>query len=103
MRIGYLALVKNLQENIHNVRVSFFDFVKQNNRIRLSADALGELSRLVISHISGRRSDYFSNTVLLHIFRHIKTDKRIDRIKHLFRQNFDKLGFSYACGSHKDK
>ena len=33
--------VKDLQKYIHNIRMSFFNLIKQNNGIRLSSDLFG--------------------------------------------------------------
>ena len=77
--IGYLALVQYLEQDIHYIGVSLFNLVEQDYGIWLSADALSQLSRLVIADISGRRADYLGNAVLLHVLRHIKPDKRIYR------------------------
>ena len=80
-----------------------FDLVKQNYRIRLSADALGELSRLVVTYVSRRRTYYLRYAVLLHILRHIKPDKRVNRIKHLLGKYLYKLGLTHARGTYEDE
>ena len=58
LRIRYFALIKNLKKDIHNIRVGFFNLIKQDDRIRLSANLFGKLSRIVITDISGWRTDY---------------------------------------------
>ena len=63
-----MTVIQNLEKNIEYIRMSFFDFIKQNNRVRILSDLLAQLSALLISHISGRRTDHLGYTVLLHIF-----------------------------------
>ena len=101
--IGDPAVIQNLEQNIHDVRMGLFNFVKQDHRIGLAADFFGQLAGLVIADIARRRSDHFGDGVLLHILGHIKANQGLDRFKELIRQTLDKLGFSDAGRADKDK
>src|SRR5579875_448053 len=54
--VGELAVFKDLQEDVIDVRVRFLDFIEQDHGIRGPLDALGELATLLIADISGRRT-----------------------------------------------
>ena len=70
--VGNVALVQNLKENIHDVRVGLLDFVEEQHRIGAAADLLRHLAGLVIAHIARRRTDNTAHRVLLHKFGHIQ-------------------------------
>ena len=80
-----------------------FDLVEQHHRIRTAADLFGQLSRLVVPDVSGRRSDDPGNAVLLHKLRHIQADKRFGRMEQVGGKRFYKFGLSHAGRSGKDK
>ena len=54
LRIGQMSFVENLQQYIENVRMGFLDLIKQNDRIRVLADLVGQLTAFFISDIAGR-------------------------------------------------
>src|SRR5690606_41996408 len=43
--IGQATILKHLQQKLDDIRMGFFDFVKQDHRIRLAADGFGQLPR----------------------------------------------------------
>ena len=49
-----MSFVENLQQYIENVRMGFLDLIKQNDRIRVLADLVGQLTAFFISDIAGR-------------------------------------------------
>ena len=55
-----LALVQNLQQDIHDVRMCFFDFVKQHDTVRMAAHLLGQLPGLVVA-------DWYTNNGSLYM------------------------------------
>ena len=83
--------------------MGLFDFVKQHHRIGLAPDFLGQLTGIVVAHISGRRSDNPRYRMLLHEFGHIQPDQRFGRVKKLVCQCFHQFGLSHACGTGKDE
>ena len=97
------SLIKNLKQNIEDVRMCLFDLVEQNDRIRLAAHLFGELARLIIADIAGRRTDDAGNAVLFHKFGHIKADECFRCIEQLVSQLLDQLCLPPARGAHKDK
>jgi hypothetical protein len=52
--IGDLALVEDLKQDIHDVRMRLFDLVEQDHGIRLAAHFFGELAGLVVADVSRR-------------------------------------------------
>src|SRR3989338_6672456 len=83
--------------------MSLFNFIKEYNGVRPAPDNLRKLSSLVISYISGRRSDDFRNRMALHIFRHIKPYKGLFIVKHYLCKRFCQLRFSPSGWTQEDK
>ena len=83
--------------------MSLFYLVKQNDRIWLAADLLGELACLVIADIARRRTDNARYAELFHKLRHIEPYKRLGRIKKVGCKALYKLGFADAGSADKDK
>ena len=79
--------------------MGFLHLIKEDHRIRVSADFFTQLSAALVSHISWRGSDHLGNAVLLHILRHIYTDQGILRTEHGFRKGFAEFRLSDTCGS----
>ena len=67
------------------------DLIKQNDTIRFSADCLCELTALIVSDISWRRSDQTGYGVFLHVFTHIDPDHVVLIIKQTCRKCLCKL------------
>ena len=103
MRVGYSAVIKYLKHYVKHVGMRFFNFVKKNNGIGASAYFFGKLSCLVVSNVSGRSSDNPGHGILIHKLGHIKYYKRLGRIEKICSKNLDKLGFSDARRSGKNK
>ena len=49
MGVGDMAVVQDLEEDIEHIGVGLLDLVKEDHRVGLAADLLGQLPRLVIS------------------------------------------------------
>ena len=101
--IGDPAVVQNLQQHVEHVGMGLFDLVEENHRIGFAADFLGELARLVIAHIAGRRTDEPRHRVFLHKLGHIQPDQRIRRVEQFLGQLLDQLGLAHAGGAHEDE
>ena len=57
LAVGYTAVVEHLKQDVEYIRVRLFNLVEQHDRIGLAAYRLGQLTALIVSDISGRRSD----------------------------------------------
>ena len=100
--IGNLTVIKNLKKNIKHIGMRLFDLIKQNNRIRATANLLSKLTCLIISNVSGRRSNDSRNRMLLHKLRHIKSDKRLRLLEKILCKNLNKLCLTDTCRTCKN-
>ena len=98
-----LALIENLQQDVHDIRVRFFDLIKQNDGIGFPAHLFGKLPCLIIADVAGRRADKPRYRMLFHKFRHIQANERFRRIKQFTGKQLNKLGLAHARGAHENK
>ncbi len=55
--IRQLAMVHDLQKDIEQVRMGFLDLVKQDNRMRMLINGIGQKATLIKPDITGRRTN----------------------------------------------
>ncbi len=77
--------------------------VKKYDRIRLPPDGLGELSTLVISDVSRRRTDQPADRMPLLILAHVDTGHHILVIEQEFRQSLGQLSLSDTRSTHEQE
>ena len=83
--------------------MSLFDLIKQNDRIRFTADGFRQLAAFIIADISRRCTDQTSRTELLLIFAHIDTRHHVLVVKQIFRQRFGQLCLTDTCRSEENE
>ena len=62
-----------------------------------------KLTSLVITYISGRRTDELGNGVFFHILGHVHADHGILVAEYCLSQGFAKLGLANACGTQEQE
>ena len=103
MGVGDLAVVENLQQDVHHVGVRLFDLVEEDDGVGLAADLFGQLAGLVIADVARGRADDAGDRVLFHKLGHVEADERVGRVEEVLRQLLDKLGLADARGTNKDE
>ena len=73
-----------------------FDFVEKDYRIGSAANRLGQLTALIVAHISRRGAYKTGYGEFLHIFAHIDTHHILLIVKQTFGKGFCKFGFTDA-------
>ena len=101
--VRYTAVVQDLQQHIEDVGMGLLYLVKEHHRIGLTPYGLGQLSALVIAHVSRRRSKEPRYRILLHVFAHIYTDHIVFIVKKRCRQGLGKLGLSDSRRSQEEE
>ena len=79
--------------------MGFFDFVEQEDGVRLAPHRLGQLPALVVADVSRRRPDETRDRMLLHVFRHVEADHVRLVVEQAGRQGARQFGLSDARGS----
>ena len=73
--IGQLAVIHHLQQDVIDIRVGFFDLIKQQHTMGVLIDAVSEHATLVKPDISRRGANQAGNGMFLHIFGHVKAQE----------------------------
>ena len=60
-------MIHDLQQNIKDIRMRFFDLVEQQHAMRLFSDCLGQQTALIKPHITRRRTNQPRHRVALHV------------------------------------
>src|SRR6202167_2990020 len=101
--IGQAAVVKNLKQNVENIRMRLFDFVQQNHRIRTAANLFRELSAFFIAYVARRRADHSRDRMFLHVFGHVETDDSFLVVEQKFSESAGELGLAYSSWAEEQE
>src|SRR5690606_16837564 len=82
--VRHAAVFQNLEEQVHDIRVRFFDLIKEHNGVGATPDSLTELAAFFVSHISGRAPQQTTAGEFLHVLGHIDLDERFGIPEHEF-------------------
>ena len=74
--VGQMPIFKDLQQDVVHIRMGLFDFVEQNDGVRIPLYTLGKLAAFLIADIPWRRSDQLRHRMLFHELRHVEPDQR---------------------------
>ena len=77
----------------------FFNLVKQHHAVGAAAHGLGQLAAFLVADIAGRRAQQAGNSVLLHIFGHVKAQQGFLTAEPAFGQCAGQLRFAHAGGT----
>ena len=96
-----MAVVQDLQEHVEDVRMGFFDLVQEHHGVGLLADLLGELSALLVPHVSRRRAHQAADGELLHVFAHVDAHERVLGLEQDVGQRLAKLRLPHSRGTQE--
>ena len=91
-------MIHDLQQNIEQIRMRFFDLVKKQNGMRRLINRIGQQPALVKPDIAWRRTNQARYRMAFHIFGHIKPHQ-LDAKR--FGKLARNLGFTNACWAGK--
>lgn len=74
LAVGESTVVENLEENIKDLWMGFFDFVEQDDGIRAAADFFGELSTFFVTDVTWWSTDQTCDVVAFSVFGHVDAD-----------------------------
>ena len=103
LRVGDMAIIKYLQQNVEHIRVSFLDLIEQDHTVRVAAHFFRELAAFLVANVSRRGTDQLGNAVFLHVFRHINADQGLLCTENCLGECFGKFCFSDTGRSKKQE
>ena len=77
--------------------------VEQDDGVRAPANGLGELTALVVAHVSRGRTDEALHAELFHVLRHVDAHERALVVEQTLGERLGQLGLAHAGGSQKEE
>ncbi len=74
LAVGQSPIIEQLQQNVEDIVMGFFDFIEKDHAVRTAADRFRELSSFFEPDIAGRRAQEPGHGVLFLVFRHVDAD-----------------------------
>ena len=99
--VGEPSVVQDLEQDVEDIRMGFFDLVKQQDGIGPAADSLGQISAFFISDISRRSADQARHRMLFHVLRHVDAHHGVFIIEEELGQGSGQFGFPDTRGAEK--
>ena len=103
LRVGQATVFEDLQQDVEHVGVRLLDLVEQQHAVRLAAHGLGELAALVVTDVTGRRTDQAADAVLLHVLGHVDADHRLGVAEQEVCERAGQLGLADTGRSEEDE
>ena len=103
LAVGQPTVLQDLQQRVEDVRVGLLHLVEQDDRERPTPDLLGELPALLVSDISGGRTEQPGDGVLLGELAHVQLDERVLVTEQELGQGLGQLGLPDAGGPGEDE
>ena len=66
------GMIHDLQQDVEQIRMRFFDLIEQQDAVGMFADPVGEQSALVKTDIAGGSADQPRHGMLFHVLTHVK-------------------------------
>ena len=101
--IGKPSVVEHLQQDVEHVGMRLLDLIEQHDRIRLAPHSLGQLSALVVTDISRRRTDQTRHAVTLLVLAHVDTGQHVVVVEEELGQRLRQLGLTYTRRTQEDE
>ena len=70
--IGQRTVIHHLQQDIEDIRMRFFDLIKQQHRVRMFDNRIGQQPALIETDVSRRGANQTADGMTFHILGHIK-------------------------------
>ena len=83
--------------------MGLFHFIEEQNAVRFAAHSLGQITALLVTHISGGGTDQAGDRVLFHELTHVHPDQVVLAVKQEASKGFAQLGFTHACRPQEEK
>ena len=81
----------------------FLDLIEQHDRVGFSSDGFRQLTTLIVSHVSRRRTDQSGRTELLLILTHIDTRDHVLVIEQVVRKRFRQFCLTDTSCTQEDE
>ena len=101
--VGQSSVVEHLQQDVEDIGVGLLDFIEQHDRVGLAPHGLGELSALVVTDVSRRRTDQTRDAVTLLVFAHVDSRHHRVVVEEELGQRLRQLGLAHTRRTEEDE
>ena len=101
--VGQSSVVEHLQQDVEDIGVRLLDFIEQHDRVGLAPHGLGELSALVVTDVSRRRTDQTRDAVTLLVFAHVDSRHHRVVVEEELGQRLRQLGLAHTRRTEEDE
>ncbi len=103
LAVGEATVIEHLQKHVEHVRVRLLHLIQQDDGVGPAANRLGELTALVVPHVSGRCADEALDAELLHVLGHVDAHKRTLVVEQALGKRLGQLGLTNAGGAEEEE
>ena len=98
-----MAFVHYLEKHVEHIGVSLLNLIKEDNRVGVASNFLGELTTFLISNISRRGTYKTGNCEFLHKLAHVNSNESILGIEQELGEFLGKIGFAHTGRADKQE
>ncbi len=103
LAVGEAAVVEDLEQGVEDVRVGFFDFVEEDDAVRVAADGFAELAAFLVADVAGRRADQPGDGVFFHVFAHVEANEGEFVVEQESGEGAGQFGFADAGWAEEEE
>ena len=103
LAVGEATIIEHLQQHVEHVRVRLLHLIQQDDGVGPAANRLGELTALVVPHVSGRRADEALDAELLHVLGHVDAHERALIVEQALGKRLGELGLAHTGGAEEEE
>ena len=101
--IRQTTVVQHLQQHVEHIRVGFLDLVEQHDRVGFPTNRFRQLTALIVTDVSRRRTDQSRRAELLLVLAHVDTRHHVLVVEQVVRQRFRQLGLTHTRRTEEDE
>ena len=83
LSIRHVAFIQQLQQDVKDIDVRFFNLIEQDDRVRLLSNRVGEHAPFVVADVAWRCANQSSHGVFFHVLGHVQTNQRLVRVEEI--------------------
>ncbi len=103
LAIGDAAVIEDLEEDVEDVWVGFFDLIKEDDAVGAATDGLGELAAGVVADVAGRSAEEATDAVFFHVFGHVDAGEGGGVVEEELGEGAGEFCFTDAGGAEEDE
>ena len=101
--VGKTAVVEHLQQDVEHVGMGLLDLVEQHDRVGFASYRFGQLTALVVSDVSRRRTDQTADRMGLLVLAHIDPGHHRLVVEQELRERLRQLRLTHSGSAEEEE